>query len=175
MTSVPDHARRVAATAEAFEASMARFLWRVERASDADAERVPPDGGWSVAGIAWHVAVTNEQFAALVDGSVPLANPPEPDFRETPFFEITALVPGKLEAPDKLHPPEGVTKGEALARARASQARLSKALRDMPESRGLWSVHSILGQVTLYQVAEWATAHVARHNAQAKHLIYNSQ
>ncbi|HQX83465.1 MAG TPA: DinB family protein, partial [Vicinamibacterales bacterium] len=68
MTSGLDHARRVAATADAFEASMTRFLSRVEQTSEADAERVPPDGGWSVAGIAWHVAVTNEQFAALVDG-----------------------------------------------------------------------------------------------------------
>ena len=154
---------------------MTRFLSRVEQTSEADAERVPPDGGWSVAGIAWHVAVTNEQFAALVDGSVPLATAPEADFSETPFSEITALVPDKLEAPEKFHPPEGVTKAEALARARASQVRLALALREMPESRGLWSVHSILGQVTVYQVGDWATAHVARHNAQAKRLIYNSQ
>ena len=33
---------------------MTRFLSRVEQTSEADAERVPPDGGWSVAGIAWH-------------------------------------------------------------------------------------------------------------------------
>ena len=154
---------------------MTRFLSRVEQTSEADAERVPPDGGWSVGGIAWHVAGANEQIAALVDGSVPLATAPEADFSETPFSEITALVPDKLEAPEKFHPPEGVTKAEALARARASQERLARALREMPESRGLWSVHSILGQVTVYQVGDWATAHVARHNAQAKRLIYNSQ
>ncbi len=154
---------------------MTRFLARVEQASDADAERVSPNGGWSVAGIAWHVAVTNEHFAALVDGSVPLATAPEADFSETPFSEITALVPDKLEAPEIFHPPEGVTRAEALARAHASQVRLARALREMPESRGLWSVNSILGQVSVYQVGDWATAHVARHNAQAKRLIYNSQ
>ncbi len=150
---------------------MTRFLSRVEQATDAAAERVPPDGGWSVAGIVWHVAVTNEQFAALVDGSVPLAIAPEADFVETPFSEITALVPDKLEAPDTFHPPEGVTRAEALARARASHARLAQALREIPESRGLWSVNSILGPVTVYQVGDWASAHVARHNAQAKRLI----
>lgn len=150
---------------------MTRFLSRVERASDAAAEQVPPDGGWSVAGIAWHVAVTNEQFAALVEGSVPLATAPEADFTEVPFSEIAALVPDKLEAPDKFHPPEGVTRTQALARARASQVRLARALREIPESRGLWSVKSILGQVTVYQVGDWAAAHVARHNAQAKRLI----
>lgn len=150
---------------------MTRFLSRVEGASDADAEQIPPEGGWSVAGIAWHVAVTNEQFAALVEGAVPLATAPDADFAEVPFSEITALVPDKLEAPEKFHPPEGVTRVEALGRARASQVRLARALREMPESRGLWSVKSILGQVTLYQVGDWAAAHVARHNAQAKRLI----
>jgi hypothetical protein len=64
-----------------------------------------------------------------------------------------------------------VTKAEALARARASQVRLAEVLRSIPESRGLWSVKSILGQITLNQVGEWATAHVARHNAQAKRRL----
>lgn len=150
---------------------MTRFLARVEAASDDVAERVPVDGGWSVAGIAWHVAVTNEQFAGLVEGSVPGAVAPDADFEETPFSEITSLVPDQLEAPEKFHPPSGVTRVEALAMARASQDRLVQALRALPESRGLWSVKSILGQVTLYQVGDWATAHVARHNAQAKRLI----
>src|SRR5687767_6901570 len=65
------HDERIAATAGAFESAMARFLARIEATPDAVAERVPADGGWSAAGIAWHVAVTNEQFAGLVDGTVP--------------------------------------------------------------------------------------------------------
>lgn len=150
---------------------MSRFLARLEATPDDVAERVPADGGWSAAGIAWHVAVTNEQFAGLVEGSVPGARPPEADFEETPFSEITAVVPDQLEAPAKFHPPEGMTRAEALARARASRDRFSQALRGMPESRGLWTVKSILGHVTLYQVGDWATAHVARHNRQAKRVI----
>lgn len=164
------HQERVSATVAAFEAAMTRFLARVEATPDQIAERVP-DGGWSVAGITWHVSVTNEQFAGLVEGSVPGAVAPDADFAETPFSEITALVPDQLEAPDKFHPPSGVTRAEALAMARASRDRLVRALLALPESRGLWSVKSILGQVTLYQVGDWATAHVARHNAQAKRLI----
>jgi hypothetical protein len=171
MPSSQSHAQRVQATVAAFESSMSRFLARIESAPADRAEYSPEDGGWSVAGIAWHVAVTNEQFARLVDGSAPLATPPADDFVETPFAEIAALVPDQLEAPDKFHPPAGVTKAEALARARASQVRLAEVLRSIPESRGFWSVKSILGQITLYQVGEWATAHVARHNAQAKRRL----
>ena len=139
MTSVANHGTRVEATVAAFEASMARFLARVEATPDDIAERPPRDGdgAWSVAGIAWHVAVTNEQFAGLVDGTVPVATAPDADFAETPFAELTAVVPDQLEAPEKYHPPSGITKADALARARASQERLARALREMPESRGL--------------------------------------
>jgi hypothetical protein len=165
------HEERIAATAAAFEAAMARFLARIEGTPDSVAERVPAEGGWSAAGIAWHVAVTNEQFAGLVEGTVPGARPPEEGFEETPFPEILSIVPDGLEAPPKLHPPAGVTRGDALARARASLDKMSRAIRAMPESRGLWTVKSMLGLVTVYQVGEWATAHVARHNAQAKRVI----
>jgi len=170
MTAGITHDERIAVTVAAFEAAMGRFLVRVEHTPDAVAEAAQPDGGWNVAGIAYHVAVTNEAFAGLVDGSVPLAREPEPDFEETPFPEITALVPDKLDAPAKFHPPAGITKAEALTRARASQERLAGALRALPEARGLWTVKSILGHLSLYQVGDWAVAHVARHNAQAKRV-----
>lgn len=166
-----NHEERLAGTTAAFEAAMSRFIARIEAIQDDVAARVPTDGGWSVAGMAWHVAVTNEYFAGLVDGSVPGAEPPEPHFEETPFSELTSLVPDQLEAPARFHPPEGMSRREALDRVRASRDRLVQALRAMPESRGLWVVTSILGDVTLYQVGDWATAHVARHNAQAKRVI----
>lgn len=170
MTSGITHDARIAATVTAFEAAMARFVARIENTPDDLAEQVRADGGWNAAGIAWHVAVTNEAFAGLVDGSVPLAKTPEADFVETPFREITAMVPDQLEAPEKFHPPAGITKADALARVRASQERLVQALRAMPESRGLWTVKSILGRISLYQVGDWAVAHVVRHNAQAKRV-----
>jgi len=170
MTSGITHDARIAATVAAFEAAMARFVARIENTPDAQAQERRADGGWNVAGIAWHVAVTNEAFAGLVDGTVPLAKAPEPGFVETPFQEITTLVPDQLEAPEKFHPPDVITKADALARVRASQDRLVQALRAMPESRGLWTVKSILGQISLYQVGDWAIAHVVRHNAQAKRI-----
>ncbi len=165
------HAERIAHTIAGFDHAMERFLARVEAVPDALAERPPADGGWSVAGITWHVAVTNEAFAGLVDGSVPLAQAPDEGFAETPFGEIAALVPDRLEAPQKFQPPAGVTRADALARARASRIRLTDAFRALPEARGLWTVNSILGRLTVYQVGDWAIAHVARHNAQAKRTL----
>ena len=165
------HDERIAAIVAAFEMAMARLIARIESTPDDIAERVPADGGWSAAGIAWHVAVSNEQFAGLIDGSVPGARPPADGFEETPFAEILSIVPDGLKAPPKFHPPAGLTRVDALARARASRDRMLQAIRAIPESRGLWTVKSMLGLVTVYQVGEWATAHVARHNAQAKRAI----
>jgi hypothetical protein len=164
------HDERIAATVAAFENAMDRFLSRIERTPDALAEEERPDEGWNAAGITWHVAVTNEAFAGLVDGTIPLAKPSEPGFTETPFPEITSQVPDQLEAPEKFHPPDRITKAEALARARASKTRLADALRALPEGRGLWTVKSILGLISVYQVGDWAVAHVIRHNAQAKRV-----
>jgi len=165
------HQERVAQTIAGFEAAMSRFVDRVEFVSEADGTRVPPSGGWTIAGIIWHVAATNEGFASLVDGSRPLARAPEPDFVEEPFVEIAARVPGQLEAPDLFQPPADLTMADALQKLRASCGRFKDAYKALPESRGLWTVKSILGLITVYQVGDWAIAHVARHNAQAKRVL----
>src|SRR5690606_38972548 len=109
--------------------------------------------------------------ASLVDGARPLARAPEPDFVEEPFSGIAARVPGQLEAPDVFQPPADVTMAQALEKLRASCQRFKDAYKALPESRGLWTVKSILGLITVYQVGDWAIAHVARHNAQAKRVL----
>lgn len=165
------HSERVAQTVAGFEAAMARLLSRVEAVPEADGIRRPADGGWSLAHIAWHVAATNEGFAALVDGSRPLAKAPEPDFVETPFAEIIAMVPDRLEAPDVFQPPPEVTLADAVARLRTSGTRFADTYRALSEDRARWTVKSILGLLTVYQVGDWAVAHVVRHNAQAKRVL----
>jgi hypothetical protein len=41
-----------------------------------------------------------------------------------------------------------------------------------PERGGRMGVtHAIVGTISVYQIAEWATAHVARHNRQAKRVL----
>lgn len=165
------HAERVAHTVAAFDAAMERLLARLEAVPEAQANQKPEGGGWSAAGIAWHVAAANDGFAGLVDGSRPLASPPTEDFVETPFADIAALVPERLEAPDAFVPPPDAAMPEALARLRASAARFAAAYRALPEDRARWTVKSILGRLTVYQVGDWAVAHVARHNAQAKRVL----
>ncbi len=162
------HAERISQTLAAFEAAMDRFVGRLDSLSDADAARAAEGGGWSPAQIAWHVAATNEGFAGLVDGSRPLARAPEPDFVEMPFPEIQARVPDRLEAPEMFTPPPAVTRADALARVRASRARFTEAYSRLDETRARWTIKSILGLLTVYQVGDWAVAHVARHNAQVK-------
>lgn len=165
------HTDRVAHTIAAFESAMDRLLARLESVSEAEAARPPADGGWSVAGITWHVAVATEGLASLVDGTRPLARAPEPDFVETPFSDITARVPDQLEAPEAFHPPADLTMADARERLKASRTRFVDAYRALPEARGLWTVKSILGLISVYQVGDWAVAHVIRHNAQAKRTL----
>lgn len=165
------HAERVVQTVAAFEAAMERLLARLEAVPEAQANQKPADGGWSVADITWHVAAANDGFAGLVDGSRPLARPPAADFVETSFADIVALVPDRLEAPDVFQPPPEATMAEALPRLRASRDRFAAACRALTEDRGRWTVKSILGLLTVYQVGDWAVAHVIRHNAQAKRVL----
>ncbi len=150
---------------------MDRLLARVGGLTDAEASRRATADGWSVAQVMWHVAATNDGFAGIVDGSRPLAVPPADDFVETPFADIQAQVPDRLEAPEVFQPAADVTRAEALVRLQASRERFVAAYRALTPERGTWTIKSILGLLTVYQVGDWAAAHVARHNAQAKRAL----
>ena len=78
----------------------------------------------------------------------------------------------KLDAPAQFHPPAGVAAGDALEKLRGSQQRMVDALAGLDESRAGLTVKSTVGTpITLYQVGNWAAAHVARHNAQVKRAL----
>jgi hypothetical protein len=192
------HSDRIAAIVSRFEEAMARFTARLESASAADAERrpvareaergdgaprasapggvqgTPPgkDGGWSAAQIAWHVAAVNRSFAAILDGSFPVAKAAAPDFAERAWEEIATGVPDKAEAPPRMQPAGPVTREEALALLAASREKLIAAARALDPDRALLTVDApLVGCVSLYQVGEWATQHVIRHNRQMKALL----
>lgn len=167
------HAERLAAIVTAFEEAMARFRARLGSAAAADAERVPDGGGWSAAQVAAHVALVNASFAAVVDGSRPVAQPAPDGFEERPFASIAEGIPAKLEAPSRAHPPAAVALADAVRDLDASGARLASALRGLDEARARLTIESpvVGGRISLYQVGEWATAHVIRHNQQAKRLL----
>ena len=167
------HAERIAELSSAFTDSMSRFLKRLEGASPDALMAKPRDGGWCAAEIAWHVGAINNAFAGLIDGSIPKARPVGADFAETPWSDIAARVPDKLDAPPMFHPPADVSAAGALDLLRGSRDRMLSALAGLTEDRALgFTVKSTVGTpVNLYQVGNWAAAHVARHNAQAKKLI----
>lgn len=167
------HAERIAELSAAFSDSMTRFLARVEGASSEALMAKPGEGGWSAAEIAWHVGAINNAFAGLIDGSIPKARPVGGDFVETPWTDIAAKVPVKLEAPPMFHPPADVTAAAALELLRGSRGRMLDALAGLTEARAAgYTVKSVVGTpVNLYQVGNWAAAHVARHNAQAKRVL----
>jgi len=152
---------------------MARFRARLSSADPAAAERVPDGGGWTPSQVAMHVAMVNLSFASIVDGSRPAAQPAPEGFVERSWAEIVGGIPEKLEAPSRAHPPVGVTRDAAIEALAASEAKLVTALRGLDAGRARLTIESPIvgGRVSLYQVGEWAVAHVIRHNKQAKRLL----
>jgi hypothetical protein len=170
-----DHSARIAATSAAFTEAMTRFLARLEAASPEALTKVPESGGWSPAQLAWHVGATNEAFAGLIDGSLPNARPAPEGYAETDWGAIAVQVPDKLEAPARFHPPAGVSAADAIAKLRASANQITNALNTLTEERAALTVKSTVGPlINLYQVGQWAAAHVARHNSQVKRLLGES-
>lgn len=166
------HTERIAELTTAFNESMARMLARLDAATPEQLATKPADGGWSPAEVAWHVGVINEAFAGLIDGSIAKTRPAPEGFVETPWKDIASQVPVKLDAPFQFHPPAGVAAGEAMAKLRGSQQRMVDALAGLEESRSGLTVKSTVGTpINLYQVGNWAAAHVARHNAQIKRAL----
>lgn len=167
------HESRIGAIVSAFEEAMARFRARLSSADPAAAERVPDGGGWTPAQVAAHVAMVNVSFASVIDGSRPAAQPAPDGFVERSWQAIADGIPEKLEAPSRAHPPAGVGRDAAIASLAASETQLVAALRGLDAGRAGLTIESPIvgGRVSLYQVGEWAVAHVIRHNRQVKRLL----
>ena len=167
-----EHVARVRHLRETFAEANERLVARLRRVADQDAERAPA-GGWSAAQIGWHVAKATTRFAGLVSGDIPGPQPFAADFRPRPWDEVAAAIPGKLQASVALQPPAGVRREDAIAELEASAMRMARAFDALTPERGarFGVTHPITGPITVYQIAEWATAHVIRHNRQAKRVL----
>ena len=165
------HNDRIDHVRDSYREAHARFVARVSGAG-ALAERVPPDGGWSVAQIAWHVATVDSTFAAIIAGERPSLVLPA-DFHERSWREIAAGIPNRLEAAAPSVPPESMSAADALAALDRAAARIGAALDVLTPDRGSRQgiTHEIVGTISLYQVGEWAVAHTIRHNAHAKRVL----
>jgi hypothetical protein len=147
---------------------------RLRAADDQAAARAPEGGGWSAAQIGWHVARVTTRFAGVMSGDAPGAQALGEGFAERPWASIVAGIPGRLQAPHAFQPPPGVTRMEAIAALEASGMAMARALDAVTPDRGaaLGITSPIVGgPINLYQVGEWATAHVIRHNKQAKQTL----
>jgi hypothetical protein len=170
-----EHLARVSHLREAFAEANGRLVARLRRASD-DAAAIGVEGGWSAAQIGWHVATVTTRFAALIAGEISGPQPLGADFRERPWGEIASSIPERATAPNAVRPPAGVGREDAIEALEASGAKMALALDALTPERG--SGHGItnamVGTINLYQIGEWATAHVKRHNRQAKRVLGES-
>jgi DinB family protein len=166
------HLARVRHLRESFASANERLVARLRGATDEAAERHSGDR-WSAAQIGWHVAAVSTRFAAMIAGD---ATGPQllPDsFQERPWAEIAASIPDRLQAPAAVHPPAAVKRIEAVAALEASATRMARAFDALTSERGgrMGIANAVVGTINVYQLAEWATAHIARHNKQAKQRL----
>lgn len=166
------HLARVRHLRETFAEANERLVARLRRATDEAAERVPA-GGWSAAQIGWHVAAVTNRFAGSIAGDVPGPSPLPEGFTERSWQEVLAVVPEKLRAPASATPPPIVTRADAISALEASGMRMARAFDRLTPERGggMGITHAITGPISVYQIGDWATAHIIRHNQQAKRVL----
>ncbi len=167
------HYARVRQMRQAFAEANERLVARLRACEDEAAERVPKGGGWSVAQIGWHVARVTTTFAGVIAGDVPGARPLPDGFEPRAWADVVSGIPAKLEARGAVVPPRGVRRLQALKDLEASGVRMAHAFDTLTPERGsrYGITNPIVGTISLYQVGEWATAHVIRHNKQAKDVL----
>lgn len=166
------HLARVRHLRESFASANERLVARLRGATDEAAERHLADA-WSAAQIGWHVATVSTRFAAMIAGDIGGPQPLPESFQERPWEAIAASIPDRLQAPSAVHPPPTVKRTEAVAALEASGTKMARAFDALTCERGgrMGITNAVVGTITVYQLAEWATAHIARHNKQAKRIL----
>jgi DinB superfamily len=161
----PDRAALVLAR---FNAAQNHLVSKLRDMPPAAAEDRPDVDTWSAAQIGWHVALTNDWIAGVLTGATPLAEPAPPGFRET--LHSTAL-PDKLKTFPTLEPPAIVGRDSALERLRASGQHMAKAIASLTAERGSAYIVTLpYGTLSLFEFADFAAGHVARHIAQLERV-----
>jgi hypothetical protein len=161
------HQERIAAQQAAFNAAMKQFEETVSRLDEGAATQAPAGGGWTAAQIAWHVGQTNELLAGVLSGQVPMAAPAPEGFAENP--NVFAGVPDKVKTFPQLEPPAGTSRADGLAKLNASAQPYLQSLQALSAERaGGYCVDFPFGKLSLYQIADFAAAHVGRHQQQVQ-------
>ena len=167
-----EHLARIRGLRQSFAEANEHLANRLRAAADDEAER--GDGeAWSAAQVGWHVATVNTRFAAVLAGDVPAAKPLDAGFVERPWAEVAARIPPKLQAAPAAQPRGPVTRHDAIAALEASAVTMARAFDTLTPERatGVGVTNPLVGTIDLYQVGEWAVAHVRRHDAQAERAL----
>src|SRR4029077_14081122 len=135
------HPERIERMRRAYHEAHDRFVKRLRDAAAEAVERVPPDGGWSAAQIGWHRAAVDTQFAGLMSGERPGAQPLAEGAAEKPWTEIVAGIPAKLDAGERGQAAALVRREEVLSELEASSAKLDAALAGLDPDRS--ATHAI--------------------------------
>ena len=154
-------ADRAATIPARFQNAQNALVGKLRELPPESAERRPAAEAWSAAQVAFHVATTNEWIAGVLDGSTPMAQPAPAGFAET--FNPKSI-PAKTQTFPALEPPAVVSAEVALERLRASGHHLSKAIASLSEERGAGNCVTLpFGTLSLFELADFTTAHVLRH------------
>jgi DinB superfamily len=159
------HQNRIHATVSAFQSASEGLIAAMERLDDEAAVRVPPGGGWNPAQIGYHVASANEYLAGILAGSVRRSRPAPEGFLENPH--VFSGLPSKIQTFPALEPPSNASRAQAIAKLRDSTAQVVQAIEGLSVERAAGEVIDFpFGLISLYQLAEFLTRHVLRHEAQ---------
>ena len=166
------HFGRVRQLRESFAEANERLVARLRAASDEAAGHAAA-GEWSAAQIGWHVAAVTTRLAGLISGDLAGVEPLTDDFRERSWPEVVASIPQKTQAPAAVAPPAVVRRDAAIAALEAAGMRMARALDVLTPERGarMGITRPVMGSITVYQIGDWATAHIIRHNRQAKRVL----
>jgi hypothetical protein len=169
------HFARIRHLRESFAEANERLVARLRRADEHAAQQAPAQGAWSAAQIGLHVAKVTASFADLMSGDAPGAGPLPEGFHERDWArEIVPRIPPQLKASPRFEPPPHATRDAAVAALESAGLRMARALDTVTAERGAGHGlnHPLVGgYISLYQLGEWATAHVIRHNRQAKRAL----
>lgn len=165
------HESRINNAINSLDAATASIVKVLEGLSGDAARTAPQGGGWSPAQVGLHVAMTNELFAGILTGAVPMSKPAPAGFAEDP--DVFSKAPSKIKTPDPLEPPSaGVTSANAVARLRSAQTTTLSALKTLaPDRASGYVIELPLGVITLYQAAEFLGPHTSRHIAQIQRCL----
>ena len=164
------HETRIQSAVNMFEEANARMVALLESLSDEAARHTPGEGRWTPAQVGYHVAVTNELFAGILTGAVPMARTAPAGFSEN--TDVFSTIPAQIKTLPPLEPPAAAARAEAIERLRAAEQALVTAMKTLPVDRAATQVMDLpFGTITMYQAAEFTGAHVSRHLAQIHRTV----